>query len=279
MKTGPTLSISEALHERRIAALGSSEDVARAVQGIERLLRDRQFSPGDRLVEADLARTLGLGRGPIREALRILAGDGVVELSNNRGARIRAIDRTTLMQMMQVITSLFCLGADLFAARPRRQRAIDALRAMAQKIKAAAKRGDKHALNLHFIEYHQIVFHFSGNTYLSELFQRLHIAHYQSAVEIALGGRVLRDVAQAYDAITDALESADAAAAKAILIEQMGQIIGHMESGSESIDLALDSLVDTVGTETASTRSSGTQRVVALAPRQKTRARSARAKK
>ncbi|MET0987739.1 MAG: GntR family transcriptional regulator [Steroidobacteraceae bacterium] len=251
MKKGPTLSISEALQERRISALGSSEDVGRAVQGIERLLRERHFAPGDRLVESDLAKALDLGRGPIREALRILAGDGVVELSANRGARIRIIDKTTLMEIMQVITSLFCLGADLLAARRPSERAIHALQAITQEIKSAAKRGDAHVLNLRFIEYHQIVFHFSGNKYLSQMFQRLHIAHYQGHVELALEGRVLKEIAQAYDAITAALEAGDATTAKAILCKQMAQIIAYMESSSEPIDRAVDSLVQKMTSESA----------------------------
>lgn len=244
MKKGQTLSISDALHERRISALGSSEDVTRAVQGIERLLRERRFAPGDRLVEADLANALGLGRGPIREALRILAGDGVVELNANRGARIRIIDKATLIEIMQVITSLFCLGADLFATRRPSERAIHALRAITHEIKSAAKRGAADLLNLRFIEYHQIVFHFSGNKYLSQLFQRLHIAHYQGHVEAAMEGRVLKEIAQAYDAITDALAAGDSTTAKAILCRQMAQIITFMESSGEPIDRALDSLVE-----------------------------------
>jgi DNA-binding GntR family transcriptional regulator len=254
MKKGQTLSISEALQASRISSLGSSEDVTRAVQGIERLLRERHVAPGDRLVEADLAKALGLGRGPIREALRILAGDGVVELTPNRGARIRIIDRGTLIEIMQVITSLFCLGADLFAARRPSERAIHALRAIAQEIKTAAKRGDTHVLNLRFIEYHQIVFHFSGNKYLSQLFQRLHIAHYQGHVETALEGRVLKEIASAYDAITDALASGDSATAKTILCKQMAQIIAYMESSSEPIDRAVDSLVERMLNQAAGMR-------------------------
>ena len=274
MKKGQTLSISEALQQRRISALGSSEDVARAVQGIERLLRERHFAPGDRLIEADLAKALKLGRGPIREALRILAGDGVVELNANRGARIRIIDKSTLVEIMQVITSLFCLGADLLSARRPSERAIHALRAITQEIKSAAKRGDAHVLNLRFIEYHQIVFHFSGNKYLSQLFQRLHIAHYQGHVELALEGRVLKDIAQAYDAITAALESADATSAKAILCRQMAQIIAYMESSSEPIDRAVDSLVEKMSRDSTLIKISPTNALPAQRRRPKKRVRS-----
>lgn len=50
-----------------------------------------EFPPGDRLVEATLAQRLGLSRGPIRDALRDLAGEGLVVLRRNRGAVVTEI--------------------------------------------------------------------------------------------------------------------------------------------------------------------------------------------
>ncbi|QSR20664.1 GntR family transcriptional regulator [Novosphingobium sp. KA1] len=44
----------------------------RAASAISAAIRDSRFGPGQRLVEPELARLLGLGRGPVREALRLL---------------------------------------------------------------------------------------------------------------------------------------------------------------------------------------------------------------
>lgn len=53
---------------------------------LEKLIITRQLQPGTRLVEGDLAQTLGVSRGPIREALQRLAQDGFVELRARQGA-------------------------------------------------------------------------------------------------------------------------------------------------------------------------------------------------
>jgi DNA-binding GntR family transcriptional regulator len=59
------------------------------------ILRGRH-RPGRRLGEVGLARELGMSRTPVREALRRLAADGLVELSANRGARVVEHDAADL---------------------------------------------------------------------------------------------------------------------------------------------------------------------------------------
>jgi len=59
------------------------------------ILRGRH-RPGRRLGEVGLARELGMSRTPVREALRRLAADGLVELSANRGAKVVEHDATDL---------------------------------------------------------------------------------------------------------------------------------------------------------------------------------------
>ncbi|MET0985587.1 MAG: GntR family transcriptional regulator [Steroidobacteraceae bacterium] len=56
------------------------DPVTYAVEQIAKLIGSGRYAPGERLVEADFERSFRLGRVPVREALRILAGDGVVEL-------------------------------------------------------------------------------------------------------------------------------------------------------------------------------------------------------
>lgn len=59
------------------------------------ILRGRH-RPGRRLGEVGIARELGMSRTPVREALRRLAADGLVELSANRGARVVEHDAADL---------------------------------------------------------------------------------------------------------------------------------------------------------------------------------------
>ena len=73
--------------------LSTSELVA---QRIRDAILDGAMRPGDRLVEADIAAELGVSRGPVREGIRLLAGEGLVMLRRNRGAVVCTTPRCRL---------------------------------------------------------------------------------------------------------------------------------------------------------------------------------------
>lgn len=60
----------------------------RAYEALRQGIADGRHAPGDWLREGPLAQALGLSRTPVREALRALAAEGLVELVHNRGARV-----------------------------------------------------------------------------------------------------------------------------------------------------------------------------------------------
>ena len=63
----------------------------RAADDLRRAILIGRYKPGERLVEDRLSAEFGIPRVPIREALRTLAGDGLVEVRPNRGATVALI--------------------------------------------------------------------------------------------------------------------------------------------------------------------------------------------
>ena len=61
-----------------------------------------ELHDGDRLAEEDLAEALGISRTPVREALRRLAAEGLVELLPNRGARVPTWDDHDIDDIFQL---------------------------------------------------------------------------------------------------------------------------------------------------------------------------------
>ena len=55
-----------------------------------------EMTPGQRLLQEDLAEEFGTSRLPVREALRMLAAEGLVELESNKGARVPVLDQAEL---------------------------------------------------------------------------------------------------------------------------------------------------------------------------------------
>lgn len=80
----------------------------------QRILEGR-LAPGQRLIARDLTEELGISRGPIREALRRLAADGMVELVPNRSAMVRHLTRKQVKNLFQIRETLEGLGARLAA--------------------------------------------------------------------------------------------------------------------------------------------------------------------
>jgi DNA-binding GntR family transcriptional regulator len=68
---------------------------------------------GERIPEKQLCETFGISRTPLREALKVLASEGLIELLPNRGARVRSLDREQLRQLFDIMGGLESLAGRL----------------------------------------------------------------------------------------------------------------------------------------------------------------------
>lgn len=87
---------------------------------IRRIKQDVQsgnYAPGQRLIEADLQRATGASRGPIREAMRRLAAEGLVEIQHQKGARVRRLTRREIENLYDVREILEGYAASCAAAK------------------------------------------------------------------------------------------------------------------------------------------------------------------
>lgn len=95
----------------------SSSD--QVVSAIKKGILASRYVPGQRLIEADLTRSLQVSRGPIREALKRLAAEGIVVLNPHRGAYIQALQRSEALDLLAVLEVTIGLAARLAAGRIR----------------------------------------------------------------------------------------------------------------------------------------------------------------
>lgn len=77
-------------------------DRERAYQGIAELIAESKLDPGEPVTERGLAEQLGIGRTPIREAIRELVRDGALEVHPARGTCVRAISLQDLGELFDV---------------------------------------------------------------------------------------------------------------------------------------------------------------------------------
>lgn len=78
----------------------------RVVEALRELILDNTLPPGARLAESELAERLGVSRTPVREALRQLAAEALVELPPNRGARVASWSPDELESVFELRSTL-----------------------------------------------------------------------------------------------------------------------------------------------------------------------------
>ena len=76
---------------------------------------DGQLAAGTRLVEQELAEQFNISRGPIREAIRILAAEGLADLRKNRGAVVATPTMDDVMEVYAIRMSLGAIAIKLLA--------------------------------------------------------------------------------------------------------------------------------------------------------------------
>ncbi len=121
------------------------------------------FPFGSRLKIADLADRYNTSHMPIREALRLLNGEGLVDMEPNKGVRVRKVDRAFIENLFDVRVAIEVMQARRAAERITPEQ-ITELHAARLDFENKAQRGDVGELlacNLHF---HGIISAASGNT-------------------------------------------------------------------------------------------------------------------
>ncbi|GAP36980.1 GntR family transcriptional regulator [Piscinibacter sakaiensis] len=86
-------------------------------EAIEEEIATGRLLPGTRLDELELAARFEVSRTPIREALSLLAGEGLIETAHRRGAVVAQITPERLVEMFEVMAELEALSARLAARR------------------------------------------------------------------------------------------------------------------------------------------------------------------
>lgn len=166
-----------ALGSQTTIALLQAHSLTSAVQAeIERLILAGELAPGSKLTEANLAERLGVSRGPIREAFRILEEAGLVRLEKNRGVFVRSIPLDEAMEIYDLRAMVDEAAGRALAERITAEQ-LKQLRTMVEQMERLVKDGHNtsasdayHGLNLAF---HDSIVAFVGNRKLIDLYRRL----------------------------------------------------------------------------------------------------------
>jgi DNA-binding GntR family transcriptional regulator len=156
--------ISDASPSGPVDAFSTKSDLAYA--RVRRLILSGELGPGAVLPQAALARTIGMSTTPLREALRRLKQEGLVELDAHRDARVARLDAREARDLVELRQSLDPLAASLAAER-RTDADLAAVQAALEGLESLSSRPSLDELERHR-RFHSAVYRAAQNTLLAE---------------------------------------------------------------------------------------------------------------
>ena len=175
-----------------------------------------ELPPGSQTKETNLSKSLGVSRTPLREAMKVLAAEGLIELRPNRSPRITDLATGGICELFEALAGIERLAAELAAERAtaRDLRRLRTLQARMEGCHRDGRLDDYFAING---EIHATIVRLARNVPLREAHETL-LSRAERARYLALGAerRWSNSVAE-HAAILAALEARDSAQAGRLL--------------------------------------------------------------
>lgn len=198
---------SQSLHEATFEKLRS-------------LLVEGKIPPGSKLNERELAESLNVSRTPIREAIRRLAADGLVELITNRGAIAVQLSLEDVIHTFDVIAELEGFSGEL-AANNISDATLSELEALQYEMMASYARRDLsnyYKLNLRI---HHLINQAANNPVLSKIFTQVNARIEALRFRSNQDGIKWEKAVEEHQEMLDALKARDPVRMRKIMIQHV----------------------------------------------------------
>src|SRR5687767_14696107 len=206
-----------------LASLDRSTLRERALESLRSAIISGRYRPGDHLGEVELAGSLGVSRGTVREALRHLQQEGLVTAGNRGMLRVNSLTSVEVRELFRVRAALEALAVREVIASSRRESATASLRTALERFSDEDEPSARMEADLAF---HLLLCQLSGNSMLVEAWQRL-----EGRMRVAiLNGASWQAPMMARDRhapIVEAIERGDVEAAVRVVDEHMAGAAEH----------------------------------------------------
>lgn len=146
---------------------------------LRRLIITGRYAPGTSLVEGRLAEQFGLSRGPIRDALKLLASEGLID-TNRRSATVVGLDGEDIDELFSLRGSLERLALEIGLNRDRAGLSAGLQEPLRQMRKAREAR-DPDAFTAADVRFHSVFYEVAGHRRLADVW-----AQYRPTIEVLL---------------------------------------------------------------------------------------------
>ena len=203
----PTPRLPEVLHTTVAARLRT-------------LIVEGKLAPGAKLNERELAAMLKVSRTPLREALKLLTSEGLVEHLPNRGTVVAQLDADDVAAAFEVMAALEGLSGELACAHIT-DAEIDEIRALQFEMLAHHARKDLSAYFRLNAKIHRAINRAARNHVLTETYDRINARLQAFRFRSNADGEKWDAAVREHDAMVVALAARDGPRLRAILIEHL----------------------------------------------------------
>ncbi|MBN8413814.1 MULTISPECIES: GntR family transcriptional regulator [Halomonas] len=217
----------EVLSAPRAAPLKRSSLYEAVAERLRDMVMEGELAPGSRIAEKSLCEAFGVSPTPLRQALKVLASEGLVEMLPHRGARVTTVDREEVRDLFEVMAALESLAGNLLVVRAS-DTDIAQVRALHDEMMEhfnANRRPQYFALNQ---QIHARLAELSGNRVLKDLEQSLTLRITRARYVANLDSARWEESAREHTYFVEALEARDAQAlseALSLHMRKTGQAI------------------------------------------------------
>jgi DNA-binding GntR family transcriptional regulator len=190
------------------------------------VLRERilsgAFRPGERLVEAEIARQLGISRGPVREALGKLRAEGLVREEPRRGSFVARLTDEDIREIYELRAAIEAHSARLIIQRGDHD-AVAQLRQIGDGLREAAAKDDHEEFAHLDFRLHEELTRLSGNRRLHDVFvTHAGVLAALLMLEITTQYESLDEILEEHERLLEGIASMDEARADASCRRHLG---------------------------------------------------------
>lgn len=198
-----------------------------AFQTLREAILNGSLKPGQQLVETELAKEMGISKTPIREAIRRLDSEGLIEVVPHRGAVVTGFSREDYVEIYAIRSTLEALAARL-AAKNITAAEIAELKEIVAESERLIKQGEYAAALDANTRLHDIIYRASRNKRLVDLLNQIgEYVHAMRLKAFKIPGQAERSLHE-HKEIVEALSNGDADRASDLIrlhIDRIGKAI------------------------------------------------------
>ncbi len=195
-----------------------------------------KLSPGQRLMEFQLADQLGVSRTPVREAIRKLELEGLVIMLPRKGAYVANMSLKDVIDVLEIRASLEGLAAYLAAERMTDEDILK-LEKIAEDFDQGKENEDLETLLKKDVEFHECIFKATNNKRLHQLINSLWEQVYRFRVSYISDYESTVNITKEHKLILEAIKSGDSELAKKYAKEHIEKAEQFMMEKSVSKDI------------------------------------------